>query len=63
MSVPTKELDDASCLENGAAADDQLTFSRTVIQAFDFERGRLAVTPHSFSTRGALDAVRDRRTR
>lgn len=51
---------DVSCLRQSAPEAAQLAFARRVIEAigYDFERGRLDLTPHPFSTRIALDDVR-----
>ncbi len=51
---------DASCLRQVVPAGRQLEIARQAIGAigYDFERGRLDLTPHPFSTRIALDDVR-----
>ncbi|MEO8178031.1 MAG: carboxypeptidase M32 [Deltaproteobacteria bacterium] len=51
---------DTSCVRQGAAAEHQLAFARRVMKAFgyDFERGRLDLTPHPFSAKIAHDDVR-----
>jgi carboxypeptidase Taq len=59
-AVASASAVDDACLRRRAAPEAQLEFARSVIAAigFDFERGRVDLTPHPFSTRIARDDVR-----
>jgi carboxypeptidase Taq len=59
-AIASRPPSDASCVRQAAPAEKQLAFARHVIAEFgyDFERGRLDLTPHPFSVKLALDDVR-----
>jgi carboxypeptidase Taq len=59
-AIASRSPPDATCLRQPAPAQAQLAFARQVVEAFgyDFERGRLDLTPHPFTTRIASGDVR-----
>lgn len=59
-AIASRPCPDTSFLQRSAPAHQQLAIAREAIEAFgyDFDRGRLDLTPHPFSTRIALDDVR-----
>ncbi len=59
-AITSRPPADDSCLRQHASAAEQLAFGGQVIKAFgfDFERGRLDLTPHPFTTRLSLGDVR-----
>jgi carboxypeptidase Taq len=59
-AIASRSPADVSCLRQLAPASDQLGFARQVIEAFgyDFDRGRVDLVPHPFTTRISLGDVR-----
>ncbi len=59
-AITKRSVPDDACLRQHADASEQLAFGRQVAEAYgyDFERGRLDLTPHPFTTRISLGDVR-----